>query len=62
MRTYVFEGVLDDLTLDGPADPLEWAGGGGDGKQVQRLPKTRDGPPPVKIYHQLPGPQSLPQM
>lgn len=58
--TYVVYGFLEDLILNGPADPLER--GGGDGKQVQGLPKPGDGTLPVKIYYQLPGPEGLSQV
>lgn len=53
--TYVLDDVTDDLTLYGPPG----AGDGWEANQVQRCPETQNRPAAIKVYEQLPSPQSL---
>ncbi len=53
--TYMMDNVADDLTLNGPTG----AGDRWEVDQVQRCPEAKNGSATIKVYEQLPGPQSL---
>lgn len=53
--TYVMDDITDDLTLYRPTG----VGDSWEVHQVQRCPETQNRSATIKVYEQLPGPQSL---